>query len=343
MRAGRSLTVAVVLSLVLTALVGGGIALTRVDLPSIGGDAVTDLAAAPAAPKAAATPEPARIVSGVRLRPTPQALRRARMAARAERLASLPVTFVLATFNVLGSNHTAPGGDRRKFPPASARTPQAAALIRQHGVSVVGLQEVKPDQLTTLQRLTGFAAYPGFAFGSKETDNSILYDTSRFEFVSGTSFPVVFESRARPQTVLRLRDRATGREMYFVNMHVSAGHDARDTASRIAGHLTGAEQVNRLMATGLPVFLTGDMNDRAEFFCRVIPRTGMVAAVGGSTANGCAPPARMPVDWVVASPGVSFSDYWLDETPVNRRISDHFLVSARATVPPAAEADPTED
>ena len=248
--------------------------------------------------------------------------------------------FRSAPFTLLGSNHTAAGGDRKGFPPAASRTPQAAALIKQHGASVVGLQEAKPDQVTTLQRLTGFAAYPGFAFGSKETDNSILYDTSRFEFVSGTSFPVVFESRARPQTVLRLRERATGREMYFVNMHVSAGHDARDTASRIAGQLTGAAQLNQLMASGLPVFLTGDMNDRADFFCRVIPRTGMVAAVGGSVANGCAPPARMPVDWVVASPGVAFSDYWLDETPVNRRISDHFLVSARATVPPATEDTP---
>lgn len=336
------MAVPVGLAVALSLLIGGGIALIRVDPSWLDGEGVTDLAAAPASPTAAASDPVVRIVSGARLRPTPQALRRARLAARAERMARRPVTFVLATFNVLGSNHTAPGGERRNFPPAAARTPQAAALIRQHGASVVGLQEVKPDQLTTLQRLTGFAAYPGFAFGSRETDNSILYDTSRFEFVSGTSFPVVFESRARPQTVLRLRDRATGREMYFVNMHVSAGNDARDTASRIAGHLTGAEQVNRLMATGLPVFLTGDMNDRAEFFCRVLPRTGMVAAVGGSIANGCAPPGRMPVDWVVGSPDVTFSGYRLDESPVNRRISDHFLVSARATIAPATETDTAE-
>ncbi|CAB4692313.1 unannotated protein [freshwater metagenome] len=154
--------------------------------------------------------------------------------------------------------------------------------------------------------------------------------------MEGTSFPVTFMSRARPQTVLKLRDKATGREFYVVNMHVSAGHDPRNTATRIAGHNTAVAKANELMATGLPVFMTGDMNDRAAFFCRVLPPTGMVAAVGGSTSGGCAPPARMPVDWVVGSPQVAFRDYWLDESATARRISDHFFVSATADVP----ADP---
>jgi hypothetical protein len=90
--------------------------------------------------------------------------------------------------------------------------------------------------------------------------------------------------------------------------------------------------INDLKSEGLPIFLTGDMNDREVFFCRVLPPTGMVASVGGSTSGGCRPPPRMPVDWVVATPQVSFSNYRLDESPVNRRISDHFFISATGTV-----------
>lgn len=274
---------------------------------------------------------PAKVVT----RKPPAVLKRqAEMAARAE-AASHPVTFRIGTFNVLGSQHTAKGGDHSGYPSASWRTPQAAGLIRQHGIDVIGLQEAQSDQLNGLQNATGFAAYPGYAFGANETDNSILYNTAKFEFVDGSSFPITFMHASRPQTILKLRERSTGREMYFVNMHTSAGHDPHNTSTRIAGQLKGADVVNQLRASGLPVFVTGDMNDRAEFFCRFLPRTGGVAAVGGSISGGCHPPGRMPVDWVVGSSDVSFSSYWQDGTPQARHISDHFIVSATATVAPA--------
>ena len=51
--------------------------------------------------------------------------------------------------------------------------------------------------------MTGYAAYPGYAFGSRETDNSILYDDSKFEFVSGSYFTIHFMHANRPQTILR--------------------------------------------------------------------------------------------------------------------------------------------
>lgn len=241
--------------------------------------------------------------------------------------------FQIGSFNVLAIQHTAPGGMKpAKWPTAAWRTPRAIELIRAHGVEVLGLQEVKPAQLDPILNATGFKAYPGYEFGARDTDNSIIYDPKVFEFVSGSSFPITFMSRARPQTVLRLRQIATGREMYFINGHTSAGHDRRNTATRLAGMDTIVAQINRLKAEGLPVFLTGDMNDRAVFFCRVLPPTGMIAAVGGNTAGGCHPPGRMPVDWVIGTPDVAFSGYRLDESSIRRLISDHFFISATATV-----------
>lgn len=237
----------------------------------------------------------------------------------------------VATLNVLASQHTAPGGDRARWPSASWRTPQAAEALIRHGVQVVGLQETKPDQLNGLMARTGFKAYPGYEFGSRETDNSILYDPNRFEFVSGSQFSIVFMSRARPQTILRLRDKQTRREIYFVNMHTSAGHDRGHTATRYAGMAKAVGVINGLKSEGVPVIVTGDMNDRAPFRSRVLAPTGMRAAIDGGWRARNFGSSWMAVDWIAAAGDVSWSDYWVEDLQ-SRRISDHYLISARASV-----------
>ncbi|HET9842538.1 MAG TPA: endonuclease/exonuclease/phosphatase family protein [Nocardioides sp.] len=276
-------------------------------------------------------PAPYHVVSGAVIRHKTAAQLRAE---RALVIASRSFSVTIGTFNVLGSNHTARGGDHPRYPSAGVRSVGAANLIRRHGVDVLGAQEVKPDQLNALKRMTGMAAWPDFGLGSRNTDDNILYDPSKFEFVSGTTFSLRFMNSVRPQTVLLLRDRATGREAYFVNMHASAVTAPRYAASRNAGHLLAAAEINKLRAAspGIPIFLTGDMNDRAGFFCRFVPRTGMVAAVGGNDAGGCHPAPHLAVDWILGTPDVTFSNYWEDRSPIGR-VSDHFFVSAVAHVP----------
>jgi endonuclease/exonuclease/phosphatase family metal-dependent hydrolase len=249
-------------------------------------------------------------------------------------LATHAFSFTIGTFNVLGSQHSTSSGDHARYPSASYRSAGAASLMQRHGVDVVGDQEMKPDQLNEITRLTGMKAWPGYAFGSRNTDNSILYNPAKFEFVSGTSFPVKFMNAVRPQTVLLLRERSTGREVYFVNVHVSAVTAPRYEASHVAGHFATAAEINKLKATGIPVFLTGDMNDRADFYCRVVPLTHLVAAVGGNVDGGCHPAPRLAVDWVLGSAPTTFTNYWEDRSPIGR-ISDHFFVSATAHVPGA--------
>ncbi|MCW2791348.1 MAG: hypothetical protein JWO76_446, partial [Nocardioides sp.] len=196
---------------------------------------------------------------------------------------------------------------------------------------VLGTQELQDDQLRALQARTGFAAYPGFAWGTVETDNSILYNSALFEFVSGSQFTITFVGRPRPQPVLRLRDRATGREFYVINTHPSPGLGRALVERRNAQAIVVAK-IRELQATGLPVLTTGDMNDRAEFYCHVVTPAGMTSPNGGSTAGGCHPPPMpMPVDWVVGS-GVTWSGYWRDVTSTAQRISDHIFVSALAHV-----------
>lgn len=246
---------------------------------------------------------------------------------------NVPLSIRVGSFNVLGTQHTAPGGSKPgRWASGPARIPGAVERIRAHGVDVVGLQEVQMDQMSGILNGTGWTAYPGLAGGKRSVVNSILWNPEVFELVSGSTFDIPIGGFTRPQAIVRLRHRATGRELYVVNAHPPAGHDGRTTGLRYYGFSRIVAQVNALKAQGLPVFLTGDMNDRAPFFCRVLPPTGMIASVGGSTAGGCRPPGRMPVDWVVATADVQFSDYWLDESTIARRISDHFFISATATM-----------
>jgi hypothetical protein len=242
-----------------------------------------------------------------------------------------PFDVRIGTFNVLGSQHTAPGGERRNYPPASVRSPAQAAFINEHGLEIVGMQELQEDQLNSITSRTGLTAYPGYAWGPKETDNSILYDADRFEMVSGDTFTIPFMGRPRPQPILRLRVRATGREFYVVNTHPSAGHYGKYASERFHGQDVLVGILNGLKATGLPILVTGDMNDRAAFYDRVVCRGGLVSASGGS---GCAsrPPQMWAVDWVVGSPAVSFTDYVSDSGPGDRKLTDHYVIHTTAHV-----------
>lgn len=255
----------------------------------------------------------------------------AKRKARQEAREPEPFTVRIGTFNVLGSQHTGPGGERN-FASASIRTPQAAALAAAHGVDILGTQELQADQLAGMMSRTGMAAYPGYSWGQMETDNSILYDDSVFELVETSQFTITFMSRPRPQPIIKLRHRATGSELYVVNTHTSPGGGAY-LAQRRNAQATLAAVVNDLKATGLPVLITGDMNDREEFWCQVAPRAGLTAPNGGSWSGGCRPPpSPLPVDWVVGAGPVTWSNYWRDTSSVTRRISDHFFISATAHV-----------
>lgn len=249
----------------------------------------------------------------------------------AEAAANAPFSVRIGSFNVLGSQHTAPGGTRQNYPPASTRTAATANLVGKHGVDILGAQEMQSDQLRDLQNRTGMAAWPGFAWGEAETDNSVLYDPGVFEVVSGSSFTIPFMGRPRPQPIVRLRHLATGRELYVVNTHPSAGGGSY-VAERRQGQAALVGVVNDLKSQGIPVLVTGDMNDREEFYCRVVAQAGLIAPNGGSYSAGCQPPPQpLPVDWVVGL-GATWSEYWRDTTPVTQKISDHYFISARASI-----------
>ena len=71
-------------------------------------------------------------------------------------------TFRVGTFNVLGSSHTAKGGNRKGFASGYTRMGMAWSLIAQADLSVVGFQELEEVQYSRFRSAgRGWEAYPG--------------------------------------------------------------------------------------------------------------------------------------------------------------------------------------
>ena len=244
-------------------------------------------------------------------------------------------SFVVASLNALGDSHTRRGGHAAFMASGVTRTRHAVSLLRRYGIDVVGLQEMQPAQHREFRRSAGkqFGMYPGPGRRPRN-HNTIAWRTSTFDFVSGRMVGITYmKGRKAPVPVVRLRHRATGQHIFVVSAHNAPGRFP--SAQRLRNMALNQEVAltNRLLRSGIPVFLTGDMNDRERFFCPYTRRTPMKAAAGGSNGGRCQPPpgriAR--VDWIFGSRDVRFSGYRFIKSPLVRRTTDHPLVLARAT------------
>ena len=240
--------------------------------------------------------------------------------------------FALSSFNVLGANHTSSRGKRLGMASGRVRAHGAAELIRRHGADVVGFQELQGPQLSVLQGVTGMDFYPGFSLCRLDTDNSIGWRRDRWVAVEKHTVNIpYFNGGARAMPFVRLRSVSTGIEAWFANFHNPAEtaqyrHQQRfrSRATRIETHLA-----NRLIGTGLPVFITGDMNERASYFCRLTASAPMVAARGGSNNGRCLAGHPRAVDWIFGSRGVDFTGYEEDRSHLVDITTDHPVLTAR--------------
>lgn len=309
---------------------------------------------APAATGPAPSPQASRTTAAELSRMSPQEIARAALLDRGEvalqsvpdgagklrnkvqgMVAEQPYSFTLTTFNILGSQHTAPGGAAAEFAPGRIRTEWAAGLVASYGSSIVGLQELQADQLNALARATGgrFEFWPGTALGGKGVPQSLMWDTSVWAATYRDSITVPFMGGTRPQPVVRLQHVESGREVYVINVHNSpkdrqGREDERDQAEEIE-----VAAVNTLKKDGIPVFLIGDLNEHEDAFCRFTGQAGMQAANGGSNDGACRPPRPMRVDWIFATRDVGLSGYRMDTGPQVRRITDHAVITSQVSVP----------
>ena len=243
---------------------------------------------------------------------------------------------VVASFNTLGASHTK---DSSRYATYDVRTPKQVAMLRDtYRVDVVGLQEFQAKQRASFLAAAGgrYGIYPdddtiATTSGYGLTENSIIWNNGTMEFVSGELIDVQYFTGTRKMPVVLLRQRSTGRTAYFINVHnpASGVGYGDQTAHRRMAIATERAKIIELRATGRPVFLTGDFNDRAAAFC---PLTAEKLTITPDSIPSwtCAPPPSMGIDWVFAAGPTRFTRYARDWRPKDLRLTDHPIVWTRA-------------
>jgi hypothetical protein len=248
-----------------------------------------------------------------------------------------PTTFTVSSFNVLGSTHTGKKGAAA----GPARAARAGSLVRRKGVSVVGLQEFQSNQVGPfVSNAGGFEVYPGTTQGGLNGENSIAWDPDVWELVESHTVGIpYFFGKPRQMPYVLLRNLDTNRLAWFTNYH----NPADVFGCKCGGHRVAATDreialAKELMSGGTPMFTTGDMNDRDSYACHY-STAGLHSADGVNRAGGaCHLPGNEWIDWIWGSEQVTFAAYDRDYSTRNGpRISDHPIITARATIAPAAE------
>lgn len=241
-----------------------------------------------------------------------------------------PTRFIVSSFNILGSSHTAPGADKASWDSGLQRMPAQIALLRQKNISVVGFQEMCNDQAKAFKQQAGkeYGLWPG---PGKKFDiplNSIGWRKSEWDFVSGAMKEVpTFRGDWRPFVYVTLKNKQTGKEVIFVNFHNPPGADqkGRDEALSIETAF-----LNKLRKeTGLPIVITGDMNERENTYDRMTREADMHASNEGPKGKR---PQHMRIEWIFGSDEVKFDHHSRDDVTKKKKISDHDIVWSGVTI-----------
>jgi endonuclease/exonuclease/phosphatase family metal-dependent hydrolase len=242
---------------------------------------------------------------------------------------------VVASFNTLGASHTK---NSTRYASYAVRTPKQVALLRDtYHVDVVGLQEFQSPQRTSFLTASAgqYGIYPDDATlattsGYGMTENSIIWNNATMEFVSGELIDVQYFTGTRKMPVVLLRQRSSGRTAYFMNVHnpASGVGYGDQTAHRRLALATERAKIIALRATGRPVFLTGDFNDRSAAFC---PLTAdkLTITPDSIPSMTCAPPPSLGIDWIFTAGGARFTRYARDWKPKDLKLTDHPIVWTR--------------
>jgi hypothetical protein len=252
--------------------------------------------------------------------------------------------FRVASFNVLGADHTIPGGQKKGYADGAQRMKWAVQVLKRQDVDVVGLQEFQPPQYAKwLKKASStYDIWPGGLDTDGFLRNSIAWRKDKFRLVSSTWVKLpYFKGDVLRMPVVLLQNLATDQQFYVMNFQNPANTRGNANKWRLQGQRVQIALVNQLRASNqLPIIWTGDMNAKQQVFCRVTAQAGMVAASGGyRDATTCQPPADMVVDWIFGS-GVTFKKYEQIRDSKVARTTDHHLVTSKVRILPTGAVIP---
>lgn len=243
--------------------------------------------------------------------------------------------FRVGSFNVLGANHTVDGA--RGYRPGPERAADAGRIIAARGLDVVGLQELQGSQVgPLLQAARGYRIYPGLNGPRYGSQNSIAWRTKDWTLVAANTNRIAyFNGRTMPMPVVKLRHRATGVTVVFLNFHnpaTTANHGDNGRWRALATRQQIA-LLHEAISRGENVVVTGDMNAHERYFCAVTAALPMHASnQTESQAGRCTPPDPIYIDWIMGGPTVAFAKHIRDLGADVQRTSDHPLIYADTTV-----------
>ena len=229
--------------------------------------------------------------------------------------------FRVATFNVLGSSHTGPGGDQHAgWSSGTERIVAAIDLLDARGVSVAGLQEFESPQYRVFHRR--YAGRWAAWFAGGDSRNAVIWRTDTWKLVSARSFPIPYINGTDEMPVVLLRNLATGTQLYVVNVHNPSNMYGTFAHQRSQALRIESGVVDQLLVTETPLLLTGDFNATDEPVCTFTPR---LANAFGSSQGRCGAQRGESIDHIFGG-RLAFDDTRSDGTPKRERISDHDLV-----------------
>lgn len=231
-----------------------------------------------------------------------------------------PTKFVLSSFNVLSSN----AGKGKGYASGTSRIHDVVKILKSNNVSVVGFQEMDSAQLAEFKKIAGdqYGTVAGSSGKKGYHDTTIAWRKDQWKLQESGSITVPsYAGRDSKVPYVRLRNKQTGQEAYFVDAHNPANtknyhHQERfrDAAAKLEAQL-----VDRLMdQTGLPVFMVGDMNSVKEAEAIFTKNADIKAANG---------PKQKGIDWIFGSEkGVQFSGFRRTREGLIGKTTDHPVV-----------------
>jgi endonuclease/exonuclease/phosphatase family metal-dependent hydrolase len=236
-----------------------------------------------------------------------------------------PGAFTISSFNVLGASHTTRHGNEPWMGSGAARTRGLVQIIVKHSIDVAGLQEFQRPQWDAFRTRAG-AAFGMYTPPHTRTDNTIIWRKSMFDLARKRSVSIpYFDGHRLRMPYVMLRYRPTGRTFWVGDFHnpaETAKYHRQGTWRAEATRLEVA-LADRLRASGVPVLIVGDMNERHSYFCNMTANGGMHAAAGGSVGRPCRPPEYDGIDWIFGSSGVHFVSHSVDDSSLVDRTTDH--------------------